>query len=293
MGRRSRLDVQQPAGIQRLGFASDGEGFERLELDRITRKPARLLGDHDLAGGGTPFKALGNVDGVPGDEPVAPAGVARDHLAAGHAHPCLELHPVVGLELLVQLGEALPHLGCCPNGAEGVVLVQVRNPKDGHDRVADELLDGATVVLQDLAHLVEVALEHAPHQFGIDLLAQRGGAADVGKDDGDQLPELASLRHVGNKRRAAFGTELRVLRVLAPAGKTCLHRGSLGPELPQLLARLEMPKVCPFFIQVARQGAVCLSVGKARLRRPTAKVQERRVPKVGVEPTRGVSPTGF
>src|SRR6266446_563305 len=132
----------------------------------------------------------------------------------------------------------------------------MRNPEHGHDRVADELLDGAAVVLQDPAHLVEVALEHAPQQFRIDLFAERSRAGDIGEDDGDQLPELASLNRLDRQRKAAFTAELETVRILTPAIGTRLHRESVGPEVPELPGR-------------------------------------REVPKVGVEPTRGVSPTGF
>src|SRR6266480_7760813 len=226
---RSWRDLQQPAGGKRL---------EWLDLDRVPYETAGFLGDHDLARGGASLQALGNVDSVSGDEPVASARVACDHLAARHAHPRLQPHPVVDRELLVQLGQALAHLGRRPNGAERIVLVQMRNPEHGHDRVADELLDGAAVMLEDPPHLLEVALEHSPQQLRVDLLAQRGRTGDVGEDDGDELPELPSLKPkpLGSERRAAFGAELEVVRILTPTTGTRLHRESVGPDLPELPA---------------------------------------------------------
>ena len=71
-------------------------------------------------------------------------------------------HSPVALQFLVQPGEALPHLGCGPDRTQGVVLVQDRNAEHGHHRVADELLDGALVALDDRLHLVEVAAHHSP-----------------------------------------------------------------------------------------------------------------------------------
>ena len=146
----------------------------------------------------------------------------------------MQPHPVVDRELLVQLGQAVAHLGRRSNGAERIVLVQMRNPEHGHDRVADELLDGAAVMLQDPPHLLEVALEHSPQQLRVDLLAQRGRTGDVGEDDGDELPELPSLNSLGPERRAAFGAELEVVRILTPAIRTRQHRESVGPDLPEL-----------------------------------------------------------
>ena len=65
-------------------------------------------------------------------------------------------------ELLVQVGERVAHLDGRANGAERVVLVDGRDPEDGHHRVADVLLDGAAVALDHGAHRVEVAGHQRP-----------------------------------------------------------------------------------------------------------------------------------
>jgi hypothetical protein len=52
------------------------------------------------------------------------------------------------IELLVQASELVPHLDCASHSPQGVVLVQRRDPEDGHDRVANEFLDRAAVALQ-------------------------------------------------------------------------------------------------------------------------------------------------
>ncbi len=53
--------------------------------------------------------------------------------------------------------ERLAHLGRGAHGAQGVLLVDDGHAEDGHDRVADVLLDRAAVALDDLAHAREVA----------------------------------------------------------------------------------------------------------------------------------------
>ena len=49
--------------------------------------------------------------------------------------------PYRALELLVQRGERELRLVGGPDRPQRVVLVQLRQPEDGHDRVTDELLD--------------------------------------------------------------------------------------------------------------------------------------------------------
>ena len=53
--------------------------------------------------------------------------------------------------------DGVAHLDRRPNRAQRVVLVDLREPEDGHRRVADELLDRAAVALEDRAELGVVA----------------------------------------------------------------------------------------------------------------------------------------
>ena len=68
--------------------------------------------------------------------------------------------PQSPLELVVQLRLRALHVRGGANRAKRVVLVELRQPEDGHDRVADELLDHAAVALELGAHRVEVAGHH-------------------------------------------------------------------------------------------------------------------------------------
>ena len=68
--------------------------------------------------------------------------------------------------------ECLAHLDGGPDGAQGVVLVQHRNAEDGHDGVADVLLDDAAMALDDVAHLAEVARQQVSVRLWIELPAQ-------------------------------------------------------------------------------------------------------------------------
>ena len=60
-----------------------------------------------------------------------------------------------------------------------------RQPEDGHHGVADELLDRAAMARHAVASDRVVASEQAAHLFGVELLAERGRARQVGEQDSD------------------------------------------------------------------------------------------------------------
>jgi hypothetical protein len=65
----------------------------------------------------------------------------------------------VPLELVVQHGLCVLHARRRTHRSEGVVLVQLREAEHGHDRVPDELLDDAAVLLE-LGDMGRVAGHH-------------------------------------------------------------------------------------------------------------------------------------
>ncbi len=103
----------------------------------------------------------GNVDRVAGDERLA---LATDHNLPG-VHPDPRLEPV--------LADRGLHLHSRAHRAEGVVLVGHRDPEDGHDRVAHELLHSAAVLLDDRAQILEVATHASAQRLRIGRLSKR------------------------------------------------------------------------------------------------------------------------
>jgi hypothetical protein len=91
--------------------------------------------------------------------------------------------------------------GISAHGAQGVVLVHLRDAEDGHDGVADELLDGAAVPLDHGAHRLVVAGHDRSELLGVHALAHIGGAGHVGEDDRDDLP-LVDRRAIFERRAA-------------------------------------------------------------------------------------------
>ena len=74
------------------------------------------------------------------------------------------------------------------DGPLGVVLLGRGRAPDGHDRVADELLDGAAVAGDDVRGDVEVAREGVAHVLRVALLRERREPDEVGEQDGHEAP---------------------------------------------------------------------------------------------------------
>jgi hypothetical protein len=81
-------------------------------------------------------------------------------LARIHTGASGDRHPPVALQVSVQDLYGFTHVDRGPNGAERVVLVELRNTEDGHDGVADVLLDHPPMALDRGSHRIEVAELH-------------------------------------------------------------------------------------------------------------------------------------
>jgi hypothetical protein len=201
-------------------------------LDRITRHAVRGLADQDPAGGRERLETRGRVDHVAGDNSLARArlGVERDErLAAMDRDPELELGR-----------ERVADRECGADGTFGVVLMCHRRTERGHDRVADELLDGAAESLDLRAYAFEVRALKRPHVLRIELFRLRSGADQVAEEDRHQLPLLARSRS-GTISRG--GSERRVLAedlMLEPfERRPGLERELVGKETAALLVHVQ------------------------------------------------------
>ena len=87
-----------------------------------------------------------------------------------------------------QTGHGNDQVEGCPHGSLRVVLVRDRGAPDGHHGVADELLDGPAVSLDDLARAGEVAGQEFAHGFRIAIFRKGGEADEIREQDGDETP---------------------------------------------------------------------------------------------------------
>ena len=120
--------------------------------------------------------------------------------------------------------------------------------EDGHDRVADELLDRAAVALDGAAGGGEVAVEHAPQRLGVERLRELGRLDEVGEKDRDRLAPLLDHERSGERRlERGVLTEDRLL------------------ELAQLCPRLEP--------QLLVERAPSVAIGLERVSLPASAVE--------------------
>ena len=230
-------------GLERPTCAGDDpQGAEEREEALFALKLVRagvLIGDRLLGGatGGIPdvdgsgrcgrLDPGGGVDDVAGDHPLA-FGADRDRRLSredtGAGAQALDA------DLVTQGRNGRDQVERGADGALGVVFGGDRGSPHGHHRVADELLDGAAVQLDQSAAGVEVAGEQFTGFLRVALLGGGGEADEVGEENGDQAALGCSrCRGLGLdggllerfcQRCTAFSAELVLRRVRSLAGWT-------------------------------------------------------------------------
>ena len=191
----------------RLSLALEVE-VHRFPEPEASRSSSRSLRGQDAARLGGALEASRDVHGVAGDH--RPTGFridGRDDLPGVDAHPDLQRHPPSAHELVVHGLQPLSHPERGAEGTDRVVLVRGRDAEHGHHCVADELLDGATLGFDLLAHRREVAGHHLAEMLGVQTLAQLRGARHVGEEHRDEPPFIRTGLGVDREpaRRAESG----------------------------------------------------------------------------------------
>jgi hypothetical protein len=184
-------DPQQPPRRHRRRLAPERQRPGVLGRHGVVNEPVGGLADEDLAGLRLLLEAGGDVHGVAQDDRLSDGPLAGEDLARVDAGPHGDGEAPDRRELGVQRGERRPQLVGGPHRAQGVVLVDARQPEHRHHRVADELLDHALMAIDDAPHLREVARHHVPQRFGVERLAELRRALDVREE---HRHDLAGLR---------------------------------------------------------------------------------------------------
>jgi hypothetical protein len=227
-------DREQAVRRHRLGLALGLDRLGRLRLHGVTDQGVRRRAQQDLTRAGGLLEAGGGIHRVPRREGTPGSGGAGDHRAGVDACANRELDADLGQQSIGQLGHGGVELVGSPDRSQCVVLAHLRKPEDREDRVADELLDRAAVPFDRGARHREVTAHHAAVGLGVQLLAHRGRAGDVGEQKGDGAPRLALGG--GRQGRAALQAELGGSRQFRPAlgareasgRRTSPHAGILG-----------------------------------------------------------------
>ena len=135
------------------------------------------------------LEASRRVDDVPRDDALATLGSRAerdDRLAGRDGGTNGDLEPV-GTKLLDRLQDPEPG----PNGSLGVVLVRDRRAEDGHDRIADELLDRPAEALDVGLHALVVRAQRCANVLGIGAVGAIGEADEIDEEHRDDLALLA------------------------------------------------------------------------------------------------------
>ncbi len=177
-------NVQQPVRGHRLTLSLELERCQRLHGHRVAHQSPRLRTDDDLPRRSSLLEARGDVDGVPGREAFLGSGDDRTSVHAG-AHR--DRGSVVACELAVQVGEGITQSDSRADGAQRIILVQNGHAEHRHDRIADELLHGPAMLLDDLSRGVEVAAHHLAEALRVQPLPHRGRSRDVAEEHRDGL----------------------------------------------------------------------------------------------------------
>src|SRR5439155_10763869 len=82
--------------------------------------------------------------------------------------------------------DPIPELECCSHCPRGIVTMRHGQSEDGHDRVADELLERPAVGLDDLRCDREITGHECADVFGVEAFPEAGRADSVSEEDRDQ-----------------------------------------------------------------------------------------------------------
>jgi len=149
-----------------------------LEGDRLAGGALGRLAHEDRAWLGDRLQPAGRVDEV-----------ARDHaLVRGtEGNRCLAGQDAgAGFDRRPKSPHRIDQLERRPDRPFGIVLVGRWRTPDRHDRVTDELLDGAAVAADHVAGKLEVARQELPGVLRVASLGQGREADQVGKQDRDE-----------------------------------------------------------------------------------------------------------
>ena len=209
---RRVVHSKEAVRLNRLCLPFQRERLERFDFGGPTQELERRPTDQHLSRLRRLLQAGCDVDRVTRCQALLRSG---DDLARGDADAAFDS----------ELREGLTHPDCRPAGPQGVVLMCKRRPEDGHDRVADELLDRAAVALDDRLHPREVAGKQRTYCLRVGRLPERRRADDVAEEN---RHDLAARGSAHDYRCPAVGAKLERLSGLVAANSTCSHDPTLG-----------------------------------------------------------------
>ena len=178
----------QPMHQNAAGLAAQRDVAERFICERVPGQPMGERPDQHLARRAHRLQSLRSVHRVAGHRIGFAAAGAK---SAGHDRSGVDAdvkhqwRAGIGCRALAQARGPRDHVESRAQRPLGVVFMCNRRPEQGEQRIADEFVDETAPVLDRCRQLLEQLVLQGPHQFRVELLAQCGEAAEIGKQHGD------------------------------------------------------------------------------------------------------------
>ncbi|GIX49258.1 MAG: hypothetical protein KatS3mg131_3469 [Candidatus Tectimicrobiota bacterium] len=156
------------------------------------------------------------------------------HQAAVEAQAQVQRQPLLRLELGAQGRHFLLDAQRRQHRSQRVVLQRQGGPEEGHQAIAQKLVDGPLVVVHGSSRQPQHLVHEPVHGLGIEALGQRRGVDHVAEEDGDFLA-LALKGAAGGedllsevRRRVGTGRGRLWRQRLAAVNAEAIRRG-IGP----------------------------------------------------------------
>ena len=169
------LDTHEPPHRQRIVEPLELEEDALLGVHDRQGEPPCKRADQDLPGLRSLLEPGCDIHGLAGCE--RRVGLVGHDLARFDPDPRLEAEPV----------DRVQDRDCGANRALGVVFMRGRNPEGGHDGVAGELLDDATVRGDALRDMLEKGVDAPANDLGVARGDKRGRADEIDEEHGREL----------------------------------------------------------------------------------------------------------
>ena len=216
-------DPDRAPGRHRGGLALERLLADRFVGDRRLGGAGGPLADEDGARDGNRLEAGGRVDEVARDHPLV-GGAQRDRSFAGQ-------DPRPGLDGRPESPDRIDQLERGTDAPFRVILVCYRRTPDGHDSVADELLDRPAISADDVGGDLEVAREHLADLLGIAFLGERREPDEIGEQDRHETAFAGRGRGSGSAGRAGLRRPSRRRRGRGGPRTVAQRRRALAAEL--------------------------------------------------------------
>ena len=188
--RAGRAGTHQLAHLHGRGQPLDGHRAQGSDLDPPLRQPQGLGRQPNAPGRRKLFHAGRQVRGLADGRVVHVEIVANGphhHLPGVESDPDLHLDTMHAAHLVAVAVDGLLHGQRRIAGPHGVVFMRNRRPKQGHNAIAHDLVDGAFVAVHGRHHALQHWVEELARLLRVAVGQQLHGAFEIGKEHRDLL----------------------------------------------------------------------------------------------------------